>query len=259
MHMDERRIERFWEVDMLRGIAIVLMLIYHSAFDLDYFGVVRIDASSGSPLALARLTVSLFLALVGLSLSLSHSRALLLGQERLFAARIIRRGLRILGLAFGISAITYLLIGRGFIIFGALHLIGLSLLLAYPFLEMHKKNFIFGSLSIALGLYLQDFSVDYPWLLWLGLAPADFYSLDYVPVFPWFGVVLIGMGLGDLLYPGRRRRLSLLDQMTISECSWITLLCYLGRNSLAIYLIHQPLIIMLLVLAGVTLSGFSRP
>jgi len=254
--MDERLMERFWEVDMLRGIAIVLMLIYHLAFDLDYFGVVEIDASSGFPLALARLTVSLFLALVGLSLNLSHSRALRLGQENLYAARIIRRGLRILGLAFGISAITYLLIGRGFIIFGALHLIGVSLLMAYPFLEMHKKNFIFGSLSIALGIYLESLSIDNLWLIWLGLAPVDFYSLDYVPVFPWFGVVLIGMGLGDLLYPGHRRRLSLLDQMTISECSWIRLLSYLGRNSLAIYLIHQPLIILLLILAGVPLPRF---
>lgn len=253
--MDERRIERFWEVDMLRGIAIVLMLIYHLAFDLDYFGVAEIDASSGFPLALARLTVSLFLALVGLSLSLSHSRVLRLGQESLFAARVMKRGLWILGLAFGISAITYLLIGRGFIIFGALHLIGLSLLLAYPFLGMEKKNFIFGSLSIALGLYLQDFSVDYPWLIWLGIAPADFYSIDYVPVFPWFGVVLIGMGLGDLLYPGHRRRLSLFDRLVISESPWIKLLCYLGRNSLAIYLIHQPLIIMMLILGGVPIPG----
>jgi uncharacterized membrane protein len=254
--MDERLIKRFWEVDMLRGIAIVLMILYHLAFDLDYFGVVRIDASYGFPLALARLTVSLFLLLVGLSLSLSRSRALLLGQEKNFVARVMKRSLRILAMAFGISAVTYLLIGRGFIIFGALHLIGLSLLLAYPFLGMEKKNFIFGSLSIALGLYLEGLSIDNPWLLWLGLAPVGFYSLDYVPVFPWFGVVLIGMGLGDLLYPGYRRRQSFLDQLTISECSWISLLCYLGRNSLAIYLVHQPLIISLLILAGVPLHVF---
>jgi uncharacterized membrane protein len=241
---------------MLRGIAIILMIIYHLAFDLDYFKVVSIDVASGLPLILARLTVSLFLALVGLSLSLSRSRARLLGQEDHFASRIKKRSLRILALAFGISAVTYLLIGRGFIIFGALHLIGVSLLLAYPFLEMQKKNFVFGSLSIALGLYLVGLSIDNPWLLWLGLAPAGFYSLDYVPIFPWFGVVLIGMALGDLLYPEYRRRFGLLDQMAISECSWIRLLCYLGRNSLAIYLVHQPLIIMLLILAGGPLPGF---
>jgi uncharacterized membrane protein len=251
--MDEQLIDRFWEVDLLRGIAIVMMVLYHSAFDLDYFEVVRIDATSGLPLILARLTVSLFLLLVGLSLSLSRSKARLLGREDLFAARIIKRSVRILGLAFGITAVTYLLIGRGFIIFGALHLIGLSLLLAYPFLEMHKKNFIFGSLSIALGLYLQGVIVDQPWLLWLG--PEGFYSLDYVPIFPWFGVVLYGVGLGDLLYPGYRRRINPPALTDRTGGSWTEPLCFLGRNSLAAYLVHQPLIIMMLILGGVPLPG----
>lgn len=253
--MDERLIERFWEVDMLRGIAIVLMLIYHSAFDLNYFKVAEIDATSGLPLILARLTVSLFLLLVGLSLSLSRSRARLLGRERFFGARVIRRSVWILGLAFGISAVTYLLIGRGFIIFGALHLIGVSLLLAYPFLEMQKKNFIFGSLSIVLGLYLEGLSIDNRWLIWLGLVPADFYSLDYLPVFPWFGAVLIGMGLGDALYPGYRRRLNP-PALTEGRGGFLAgTLCFLGRHSLAIYLVHQPIFIMMLILGGVLLPG----
>jgi uncharacterized membrane protein len=253
--MDEQLIDRFWEVDLLRGIAIVLMVLYHSAFDLDYFEVARIDATSGLPLILARLTVCLFLLLVGLSLSLSRSKSRLLDREDLFAARIIKRSIRILGLAFGITAVTYLLIGRGFIIFGALHLIGLSLLLAYPFLGMHEKNFIFGSLAIALGLYLQGVIVDQPWMLWLGLAPEGFYSLDYVPIFPWFGVVLYGVGLGDLLYPGYRCRINPPALTDRTGGSWAGPLCFLGRNSLAVYLVHQPLIIMMLILGGVPLPG----
>lgn len=83
-----------------------------------------------------------------------------------------------------------------------------------------------------------------------GAGFARLYSLDYLPVLPWFGVVLYDVGLGGLLYPGYRWRLSLLDRSTVSGCSWIRLLCYLGRNSLAIYLVHQPLIILFLILAG---------
>ncbi|OYV08370.1 MAG: hypothetical protein CG443_422, partial [Methanosaeta sp. ASP1-1] len=231
--MDESPMVRFWEVDLLRGIAIMLMVLYHFVFDLDYFGVVQIDVKSGIFLTIARLAVTLFLLLVGLSLYLSLSRAERMGRQDRFGARLVRRSAWILSLALCISAVTYLLLGRGYIIFGALHMIGLSLLLAYPFLRLGRKNFILGSILIILGWYVQDISVGHYWLLWLGLAPPDFYSLDYIPMLPWFGVVLYGVGLGGLLYPGYSRRVNLLDQIAVSGCSWARLLCYLGRNSLA--------------------------
>ncbi len=242
---------RFWEVDLLRGIAIMLMVLYHFAFDLDYFGLVKIDVKSGIFLTIARLAVTLFLLLVGLSLTLSFSRAVRLGREDRFSRRLFRRSAWILSLALCITAVTYLLLGRGYIIFGALHMIGLSLLLAYPFLRLGRKNFILGSILIILGWYVQDISVDHYWLLWLGLAPPDFYSLDYIPMLPWFGVVFYGVGLGGLLYPGYRRRVNLLDQLDYLQAAHGPgSLCYLGRNSLAIYLVHQPLIILLMIWRG---------
>ena len=253
--MDESPMDRLWEVDLLRGIAIMLMVLYHFAFDLDYFGLVKIDVKSGVFLTIARLAVTLFLLLVGLSLTLSFSRAVRLGREDRFKRRLFRRSIRILALAFCITIVTYLLLGRGYIVFGALHMIGLSLPLAYPFLRLGRKNFILGSILIILGGYVQDISVDHSWLFWLGLAPPDFYSLDYIPMLPWFGVVLCGVGLGCLLYPGYRRRLSLWDKPLTSQCTWIRVLCYLGRNSLAIYLVHQPLTILLLFLGEAPLLG----
>ncbi len=241
---------RFWEVDFLRGGAIVLMVLYHLVFDLNYFAVYDIDVSSGFWLVVARAAASLFLLLVGLSLTLSRSRARLLGQEDGFFVHLLKRSAWILGLALGISFVTYLFIGKGFIVFGVLHLIGLSLLLAYPFLRLHGANFIFGLLFILLGIYLQNISVSFSWLLWLGLAPHDFYSVDYFPVFPWFGVILVGMGLGDRLYTGYRRRIALPD---LAGSPFVRRLSLLGRNSLVIYLVHQPVIIALLYLSGVSI------
>ena len=251
--MDESPMVRFWEVDLLRGIAIMLMVLYHFVFDLDYFGVVQIDVKSGIFLTVARLAVTLFLLLVGLSLYLSLSRAVRLGRQDQFKKRLFRRSAWILALALGITIVTYLLLGRGYIIFGALHMIGLSLPLAYPFLRQGRKNFILGSILIILGWYVQDISVDHYWLLWLGIAPPDFYSLDYIPLLPWFGVVLFGVGLGGLLYPGYRRRINLPELVESTGGFWAAHLCFLGRNSLAIYLVHQPLIILLLFLGGAPL------
>lgn len=247
MKNDGERVEsptvRFWEVDFLRGVAILLMVLYHLVFDLNYFAVYDIDVSSGFWLAVARAAASLFLLLVGLSLTLSHSRARLLGQEDRFRLRLLKRSGWILSLAIGITIVTYLFIGKGFIVFGVLHLIGLSLLLAYPFLRLKRANIIFGLLFVLLGIYLQNISVSFPWLLWLGVAPPDFYSVDYFPVFPWFGVILVGMGLGSQLYPGYRRRIPVPD---ISASPLVRALAFLGRKSLAVYLIHQPVMIAII-------------
>ena len=123
----------------------------------------------------------------------------------------MKRSLWIFGLAMGVTLVTYFFIREGFIVFGVLHLIGVSLLLAYPFLRLNGANFVFGLLFILGGLSLQSLSVDSPWLLWLGLAPAGFYSVDYFPLLPWFGVILIGVAFGDLFYRGYRRRFPLPD------------------------------------------------
>ena len=245
-------IARFWEVDLLRGVAVVLMISYHFIFDLDYLKIHEIDAAHGLPLILARTTVALFLILVGLSVSLSHSRAQMLGQDGRFFGRLAERSAWILTLALAISAVTYLALGKGFIVFGILHLIGLSLLLVYPFIGLDRRIFLFGIIFIMLGMYFKGISVDYPWLLWLGIAPMDFYSLDYVPLFPWFGVVLMGMGIGDVLYPDYQRSVELPD---LSCNRLVRLFSILSRHSLAIYLMHQPLILVLLLFLSRGVKG----
>ncbi len=248
--MENRQRARFWEVDFLRGMAIVLMVLFHLVFDLNYFGVCKVEISSGFWFYLARFTASIFLLLVGVSLTLSHSRARLLGQIDRFRYRLMKRGLWIFSLAMGVTLVTYLFMGRGFIVFGVLHLISVSLLLAYPFLRLHGVNFLFGLSFILAGLFLQSLSVDFPWLLWLGLAPMDFRSVDYFPLLPWFGVILIGVAFGDLFYRGYSRRIPVPDLAGSSLIRW---LAFLGRNSLAIYLAHQPVIIGLMYLGGVRL------
>jgi uncharacterized membrane protein len=250
--MENGQTDRFWEVDFLRGIAIILMVLFHLAYDLNYFGVYEVELASGFWFYLGRSTASLFLLLVGVSLTLSHSRAVIVGQEDRFRIHLLKRSLWILCLAMGVTLATYLFIGEGFIVFGVLHLIGISLLLAYPFLRLHGVNFIFGLLFILLGLYLQSLSVDFPWLLWLGLTPWNFSTVDYFPLFPWFGVILMGVAFGDFLYRDYTRRIRLPD---LAGTPLVKRLAFLGRNSLAIYIAHQPVIIGLMYLVGVSLPG----
>ncbi len=231
---------RFWEVDFIRGLAVVMMVLFHLAYDLSYFGVYGLDMYSGFWFYFARVTASIFILLAGVSLSLSASRARLQGQDKKLYLKFMKRGLEIFSIGLGLTAVTYLLIGNGFIIFGILHFIGLSIILAYPFLNLKALNMMVGTVIIVVGIYLQGFEFDFPWLLWLGLAPRGFYTLDYFPLFPWFGAILVGIFLGDAFYGGCSRRIGLPD---LSGFFPAKPFIPLGRNSLPIYLIHQPLLI----------------
>jgi len=243
---------RFWELDMLRGVAVVMMVLYHMLFDLSYLGGYNINVYSGLWLHFAKATASIFIVLAGISLTISRSRAIERGQDPF--PGILRRGLWIFFLGMVITLVTYILLREEFIIFGVLHFLGVSIILAYPFLRLRFVNLVAGIGIISAGLYLQSLSISSPWLLWLGLSPKDFYTLDYFPLFPWFGLVLLGAFLGNELYGGQRRG-GLPD---LSACLPVRLLDLLGRNSLAIYLIHQPVLIIILRMSrAISFPGVS--
>lgn len=246
--MDRNLPKRFWEVDFLRGIAIIMMVIYHLIYNLSYFGVYNIKANSGFWLYFARTTAIIFISLVGVSLTLSFSKATKtsLKEKKLFL-RYLSRGLRIFSWGLIITLVTWVFLREGYVVFGILHLIGISIILAYPFLRFPSWNLLIGILLIFLGLYLKGLTFNFYWLVWLGFKPAYFYTVDYFPLLPWFGVILVGLFFGNLFYPDYSRKFYLHD---FSDFSIIKSFCFLGKHSLFIYLIHQPLIIVFLYLFG---------
>lgn len=248
--------KRFWEIDFLRGLAIIMMITFHIFFDLNYFGLYRLGAEiySGFWWLFARATATIFIFLVGVSLTLSYARAKKMKKYRTKKAlfmKYLARGARIFSWGLLITLMTWLFLRDGFIVFGILHFIGLGIILAWPFLrhgtKSTAKNFhllLPAAIFIAAGLYLKNFTFDFSWLTWLGLAPAGFYTLDYFPLLPWFGVILAGLFFGNIFYPKGKRKFVLFD----IKNRFTRLFCFLGRHSLFIYLIHQPILIALLYL-----------
>ncbi|MEZ5334155.1 MAG: heparan-alpha-glucosaminide N-acetyltransferase domain-containing protein [Methanolobus sp.] len=94
------------------------------------------------------------------------------------------------------------------------------------------------------GVLVENAYADYPWLLWIGIKPYGFYT-DYFPLIPWFGVVLLGIFTGNSLYPDYKRSFRMCD---CGNNTVVKTLVYLGKKSLLIYLVHQPVIVGLLVL-----------
>ncbi len=238
-------VSRFREIDTTRGIAICMMIVFHTVFDLNFFGIVPVTIQTGFWRFFAMATATLFLLVVGISLVVSHDRSARKLDPPALTRKFLLRGAGIFGLGRLVTRATGLYLGKGFVIVGILHLIGVSVMLSPLFFRFGKYNVILGAACIAGGLVVGSLSGPV-FLLPLGIYPPGFTSVDYTPLIPWFGAVLVGMGAGAFLYAGGERRFSvphLPDGIGNS-------LAFLGRHSLLIYLVHQPVII--LVLAAVT-------
>ena len=233
---------------MLRGIAVVAMVLYHFSYDLAYFGLFGLGFfRSGFGLDAGRAIGSSFIFLAGLSLTLSYRRALAhQSPERELFWKYLGRGLRIFSYGLLITFLTWIFVPEEMIVFGILHLIGASIILAYPFRELRLLNVALSVGCIVVGLYLHSFGTDHPWLAWLGIRP-DFFMLDYWPIFPWFGVVLLGVFAGNVLYGDQSKRAA----HPTPPLPAIRPLAFLGRHSLPVYLVHQPILLATLILLGV--------
>ncbi len=225
---------RFAAIDVLRGIAVVGMVVYHFSWDLWENGLISADVI-GDPgwKAFARTIAGTFIALSGFNLVLAH-------RDGFRQALFLRRLVIIAGAAVLVSIGTWLVMGENFVYFGILHCIAVSSVLALPFLRVPAWfTAIIAAGCIAAPFFLMDPIFDAPPLLWIGLSPSPRPTVDYVPLLPWFGVVLAGMALarvalqsGLLQAIGRWRPAS----------AWRPLILA-GRWSLPIYLIHQPVLI----------------
>lgn len=232
--------ERYPEIDIARGIAVVMMVIFHIAFDLSFLGIAGIPVSSLPWRAFAMATAALFLLLVGISLSISAGYAKTRLSRSDFILKYLKRGAGIFAIGIGISIVTWIILPGAFIVFGILHLIGLSIALSPLYTGYSWQNLLAGLAMILVSPVVAAMRGD-GWLVWLGIHPPAFYSIDYTPVFPWLGVVLIGVGLGAILYPRAARRWDH-EVPTLPSSP----LRFLGRHSLAIYLVHQPIILGIL-------------
>jgi uncharacterized membrane protein len=232
---------RYWEIDALRGVAIVWMAGFHLSWDLVFFGLARIPMSRNPWPWFSRIIATMFLTLSGISMVIVDNRP---GRQRSFRRTLLRGG-KVLGFGLIITLVTLFVVPDEFVVFGILHLIGFSIVAAYPFLPRKRRwiSLAIGIVAIAVGSDINRRISLGPWLIPLGINQIGRGMVDWYPILPWFGMVLIGVFLGHALYPQGKRRFELPDG---SHVPVVRQLCFLGRHSLLIYLVHQPLLIGIL-------------
>ena len=236
----------------MRGIAIIMVVVYHLAWDLSALAGWDIDLYDGFWHYFQRVTATTFIVLVGISLTLSYRRASEYYSESALFGKYLRRGAKLFALGMLISLVTWVVIRQGYVQFGILHFIGVSIVLAYPLLRYRYLNLALGLLFLLAGQWVSSITVGTGWLIWLGFLPSSYYAVDYFPLIPWFGVVLLGIFIGNTFYGDGSRRISLPD---LSSATLVRGLDKLGQHTLAIYLFHQPVLIAGLVLLGVADLG----
>lgn len=221
-------------IDVTRGVAIMMMIVYHSAWDMTYLGLADIPLFENAFWLNFRLFIpAVFLVLVGISLVLATKGGIVWG-------RFVKRVAQIAGAALLVTVTSYILFPDHVIFIGVLHAIALFSLLSVPFLKAPTWALcLLAPLFWAGNTLFADPFFDRAALQWIGLMTYFPDTLDYVPVFPWFGWVLGGVVLARLFkldgdapkMPAHR-----------FERGYLRGLQWCGRRALAIYLLHQPLL-----------------
>ncbi|WP_233384446.1 DUF1624 domain-containing protein [Methylobacterium sp. C25] len=237
-------------IDAARGAALLAMASYHFTWDLGFLRLTPLNAALTTPgRVIAHLIAGSFLLLVGIGLVLATRNGL---RWRPYLMRLARIG----GGAVLITAATFWFMRDGYIFFGILHCIANSSVLALPLLLMPRRPSAVISALLCVAFILGSYTLrapllDDPALGFLGLAHLPPQTNDWVPLFPWFGIVCAGIALGQLGLPAflRSRVAAWQAEGRLGRAASLA-----GRHSLAIYLVHQP-ILFALVYAVVSVTG----
>jgi uncharacterized membrane protein len=234
----ERR-HRLLVVDIARGVAIIAMAIYHLAWDLSFYRFIPVDVGFDPGwVTFARTILFSFMFLVGVGLVLGHGEGI---RWRSFW----KRWAFVVGGALIITVSTWFTFPESFVYFGVLHAIAATSLVALPFL--FAPLWVVGLAAagiIALPFFFAHPLFDERIFSWVGFWVEPPPTNDLVPMFPWLGVVLLGVLAMRFV-----RGTALISRLAAIQPGNVVarVLAWMGRWSLVIYLVHQPLLLAIVV------------
>lgn len=188
---------RYQSLDILRGLALLGMMLFHTNYMIEeIFGIWLLHRSPLLWEILWRVVAITFIVVAGISFFLSVQKRNMNQMVR----NTVRRFMILTTIALVISFVTYVFFYEQRISFGIIHFFAVATLLGLPFIRLGSWNMLVGILCLIFGYCMNLISVDSDFFIPLGLISFDYYSADYYPLFPWFGYYLIGYGVASWLY-----------------------------------------------------------
>lgn len=236
---------RYTVLDAVRGLAVIAMIIYHALWDMVYIFGVNMPWFGSASARVIQLSIRwAFIIISGFSWHLGRKK--------------LRRSLTVIGASVLISLVTYIFMPEEIILFGVLSLIGSAMLVTIPLDKLMRKIHPYIGLALCAVLFTVLYNVprgyvgigDWVWfelpvflgfhtiMAYFGFMPQGFFSTDYVPVLPW--IFLFWCGYFLYLIMQKHNLLKCLSAFRVKPLEFV------GRHSLLIYLLHQPLVYGLL-------------
>ena len=224
--------KRLLGIDIFRGWAILLMIIFHLSYDLQYFKIIDFHIQTNELFKWFRfLIVSMFLLTVGMSLKLAHKKSVNWSKLK---KRAIYLGLSSLL----VTISSYFIFPNTWIYFGILHFIFVVSFITIPLLNSPYLTLI---IAISTFIIFHMGLLNMHWLFNLLVEPLHLppsISVDVLRFFPWISFVLIGIVMVTLNWHTK-----VFDNHFFSKKNQINdFFTIIGRNALLIYLLHQPLL-----------------
>jgi uncharacterized membrane protein len=217
--------KRIWEIDFLRALAIFLMVVFHFVYDLNEFIGVNVDYLNGFWYWEGKVSAIMFMIVAGISSGLSKNT--------------VKRGFKVLGFGMVISIATYIVFKEEYVRFGILHFLGVSMIF-FPLI--HKvNNWVLAVITLLIGfaaIPVNEMIVNTSLLIPFGFMYRGFVSVDYYPLIPYLSAFIVGVLAYKIYY---YRRESLFDFSFENR-----VISVLSRNSLAIYVLHQPILLVII-------------
>ncbi len=231
---------RWLILDYARAAAIVLMIVYHSAYDAEFLFGMKIGTQFGVWKLIQKLCASLFLVIHGISFTISW-------QKKPCIIKVVKRSVTLIFCASIVTVSTYLFDAHTFVRFGILHLIAVSSVIIPA---ISRLSIIF---TIIVGLVIVGFRfcINIPgstMLVPFGFPPSSFISIDYFPFIPWLGVIILGVALGKYIIQAK----GFTRQKPTKV--WSKVCVYISKKSLLIYMIHQPIILAIFQVIHVSMN-----
>lgn len=239
--------QRYTVLDILRGIAVIMMVIYHTMWDVVYlFGVQIPYFKDGAGFVFQQSICWTFILVSGFCWSLGGKK--------------LKRALTVIVCALVLTAVTAVVMPDSIIIHGVLSFLGVAMLVMIPADRVLVKVPPTVGMAVSAVLFMLTYNIDsgiigfgksftfeLPESLYantltafFGFPHKEFFSADYFPLFPWIFLFLTGYFLYGLC-----RKKDLLRYLSVFTCRPLE---FIGRHSLEIYMAHQPIIYALLFL-----------